>query len=334
VKIESENRSVGVSAKGSPLAVSPFPRLTVSALCLLLTASLGTAQVTLLNEFITGEPGGLSLQSGNTAIINGNPTITPASFAGLVGWWDANALSYTNATPIDNASAKWTDLSGQTNNLIQATAANRPQVLTNIINGKRAVRFDGLASPNNDKLAMTSTIAFAAHSNFTAIVVGLVTADSVLIGCVAASGVQIRRTVSVEKMIVADQSNSHFSDLFATAHGTAQMMTVRRTGDNITIRENKTDRSNGAFASTGAISYDTVGTTDSGGTAVPLTGDIGEIMIYNTYLSDADCDSLYDSYLQSKWGLGSVSLYALLNNNTGETLLNNASGATLLNNAP
>ncbi len=232
-------------------------------------------------------------------------SLSPLTYTNLSAWWDAANLSYSDATPIDNGSNKFTDRSGNANHLIQATSANQPQLKTSIINGKNIVRFDGSASPNNDKLAFTSAISFAAHADFTIIIVGLVTADSEILGYTAATnGIQVRRYwIAVEKMLVADQSSSHQSDLFSTAHGSVHMMTVRRTSDNITIRENKTDRSNGAFASAGIVHYDTMGTTDSGGTVVPLKGDIGEVLIYAAYRTDGECDNLYDNYLKPKWGL-------------------------------
>jgi hypothetical protein len=232
--------------------------------------------------------------------------VTPATYTNLSAWWDAANLAYADATPIDNASAKWTDRSSNNNHLIQATAANRPQLKTSIINGKNIVRFDGSSAPNNDKLAFTSAISIATNGDFTIIIVGLVTAESIIVGYTASTlSIQVRRYyISLEKIFVADSAvNSHQSSLFSTAHGSVHAMIVRRTGNNITIRENKTDRSNGSFASSAAFPMDTIGTTDSGGTVVPLKGDIGEIIIYSAYRSDAECDNLYDNFLKTKWGL-------------------------------
>ena len=48
--------------------------------------------------------------------------------------------------------ALWQDQSGRGFDVSQATAVNQPTYRTNLRNGKHGVRFDGLVSPNNDRL--------------------------------------------------------------------------------------------------------------------------------------------------------------------------------------
>jgi hypothetical protein len=55
-------------------------------------------------------------------------------------------LADTNPVPT------WSDQSGANNHAIQGTAVNQPAFRTNILNGQPVVRFDGVASPNNDYL--------------------------------------------------------------------------------------------------------------------------------------------------------------------------------------
>ncbi len=63
-------------------------------------------------------------------------------------WLRASDLNLADTNPV----ATWTDQSGYGNNATQGTAANRPAFRTNILNGQPVIRFDGVASPNNDYL--------------------------------------------------------------------------------------------------------------------------------------------------------------------------------------
>src|SRR4029077_12946446 len=131
---------------------------------------------------------------------------------------------------------------------------------------------------------------------------------------------------SAEVMSLFDGSTTLTSSTLSTPHNIAHAMIWRRNGIALTLRENKIDRSGGAPTSGLTLTMDRVGIANS--FFAPLAGDIGEIITYNQFRNDAECDNLFDHYLQPKWGIGTVSSFALLNNNTGTMLLNNADGAT------
>ncbi len=57
----------------------------------------------------------------------------------MVYWFDANQLGLSNGNPV----ATWTDMSGNGNNITQATGSLQPTFLTGQLNGKPAVSFDG-----------------------------------------------------------------------------------------------------------------------------------------------------------------------------------------------
>jgi hypothetical protein len=221
-------------------------------------------------------------------------SIDPTLYANLAGWWDANFLGYADATPIDNASAKWTDRSSNANHMFQATAANQPKLKTSIINSKKVVRFDSLAAPNNDILSLTSAITLS--GNFTVIAVGLVNADSILFSNSGANE-QFRRYTSSAEVMSLFLSATQTSSTLATAHGTAHMMSWRRSGSGIYFRVNKTDRTTGSPSNGSTFTINQMSKFDL------LSGDIGEVIIYSAYRSDAECDNLYDAYLKPKWGL-------------------------------
>src|SRR5262249_3876940 len=62
-----------------------------------------------------------------------------APLGDLLVWLKADSRGWTNGTPV----SVWPDLSDARNDAAQATAAGRPLVVTNDMNGKPALRFDG-----------------------------------------------------------------------------------------------------------------------------------------------------------------------------------------------
>lgn len=97
---------------------------------------------------------------------------TPAVWAGtakLAAWFDASTSPITASS---GAVAQWNDLSGNANHLTQSTAGQKPTF--DPIGWKApnanlpAITFDGAASPNNDNLALTSTLAYSGATGISA----------------------------------------------------------------------------------------------------------------------------------------------------------------------
>lgn len=87
-----------------------------------------------------------------------------ASAASGVGVYDARYISgLTDGSSVSS----WTSRTGS-NNLSQATAANQPTYKTGIRGGQPVVRFDGAASPNQDRMtaSFTKSQPFSAVSVF------------------------------------------------------------------------------------------------------------------------------------------------------------------------
>jgi hypothetical protein len=84
-------------------------------------------------------------------------SFTPTSISGMVGWWDANDTTTlfdatsggSNVTTDGSPVARWEDKSGNGYHLTQATGGAQPFLKTNVLNGKRAMLFDG----SNDWMA-------------------------------------------------------------------------------------------------------------------------------------------------------------------------------------
>lgn len=84
---------------------------------------------------------------------------SPASLSGLQLWLDADDAA--SLTLVSGAVSQWGDKSGKANHATQGTAAARPTVLANILNGKPVVRFDG----SDDSLSLATAGALAITRN-------------------------------------------------------------------------------------------------------------------------------------------------------------------------
>jgi hypothetical protein len=65
-------------------------------------------------------------------------TVNPLEYSPTV-WYRATS----NVTLLDGLVSQWDDLSGNDNHMVQSTAGSRPSVVTNAVNGKNAVSFNG-----------------------------------------------------------------------------------------------------------------------------------------------------------------------------------------------
>lgn len=83
---------------------------------------------------------GLDAKGAPVATQTKAPAFTPLDVRGCVLFVKADDLAGADDSPV----SVWPDRSGLGHDLLQADAAKRPVVKTNIVNGKRVVRFDGV----------------------------------------------------------------------------------------------------------------------------------------------------------------------------------------------
>lgn len=219
-------------------------------------------------------------------------SITPASFAGLQGWWKANDLVLANNDPVSS----WADASGNTRTMLQATGANQPLFKTAIYNGLPTVRYDG----TNDTLALASTVALAGA--FTLLLVGAVTLTNSLAFGTFNAGKQARlKRGGIDDMNLFDGSSELTSGGGWTFPvGDLKLFIWKRTAaTNVSFGQDVDIRLNLALA--GAFTFEVLG----GGAAstIPYGGDISEACFYNAEVSNTDIITLYNSYFKPKWGL-------------------------------
>src|SRR3954469_9648135 len=87
----------------------------------------------------------------------------PSDLSGLVAWYKADGSVYnTGTTQATNGQtvATWVDSSPSAKNVVQASAGNKPTFVTNQVNGKAVLLFDGV----DDELAASGfSNNFARH---------------------------------------------------------------------------------------------------------------------------------------------------------------------------
>lgn len=251
--------------------------------------------------------------------------------ASLQLWLDASDAStlYDSTSggalvAADEAVARWEDKSGNARHATQSTSGNRPLRKTNVQSGKDVLRFDG----SNDFLQSTDFLDLTAGQAMT------------IIAAIKRSATDAPHAI-VSKYAKSNASDSTTADGWAfnfTDTNKTQFFGGTNEGVATSIRVTDGTVSASAFTvlsakvSAGAISgatlYRNSSTIPSSATSssaetmentsfsvlvgalmyslnIPvwyLDGDIAEILIYNSALSDAD-RSAVEAYLMSKWGI-------------------------------
>lgn len=218
----------------------------------------------------------------------------PKKLANLGSWWKADSLALNDGDAIST----WTD-SNLSNNATGVTTT-RPLYKANIFGTKPVVRFDG----TDDILTLTSTLTLDLTSKFTMFVClnPTAAAGSILLGqnFGGANGWSFHGVTAGS--IVATLHNSSAqdfqSDNFSTTPGNAYMA-VARYNTTVTFRENKTSRGDRGIS---ASNFDfTLMGRFAVVTALFFNGDVAEIIIYNGFKTDAECDAMYDLYMKRKY---------------------------------
>ena len=235
-------------------------------------------------------------------------TFNPSRISGLQLWLDAtkglfDATSGGNPVTTDGATiARWEDQSSSGYNVLQATLANRPILKTGIKNNKNVVRFDG----TNDAL-ISASISSDNLPKLTAFFV-----VSAAGGGGGNAGRFIERgTGSFNVFMFSGTGPSMICGGGQLTAGSVSLSTfnlissrwVGGAGSGTTIiRTNKSLAGTGFTSSTPNVANTTYQIGNRTALDRTFNGDVGEIIIYNESLTDAQIDQV-ESYLYSKWGL-------------------------------
>jgi hypothetical protein len=267
------------------------------------------------------------------------PPLNPSTITGLQLWLDASdASTLYDATTggslvaADGGVARWEDKSGNDRHATQGTAGARPLRKTSIQGGLDVMRFDG----TDDLLAVSgsaSSMKFLHSSNstvFLALKVGTVSDPNTfysILGTNALSSANVGFCIFFD-----DRATFSLFDRFRIffSEGTAGEFPINDVGTDNEFPPNTfslfsaviqpsngtaADRAfryrNGSLLSQSNTSTATPSTADAtndvqiganGGSGALLNGDICEILIYDTALSDTDREAV-ENYLLAKWGI-------------------------------
>lgn len=218
----------------------------------------------------------------------GNQGVTPNSFPGLLRWYRADDFVGVDGNSVGggaNNLGPWVDRTGSGDNA--AIAASGPLYKTNIVGTMPVIRFT------------TQFLNFApgAVLNFTFIAAvkpaPAATDQMVMQGAVP----QMRMSFGGDKVrLFYDGTGGGQAGNAWGAPDNFNTFTLRRTGTTVSFRENKTARGSFVYGAGANVTFNQIGSSSLGGGI-----DLGELLIYNQLLSDADVDALYDQYLKPRW---------------------------------
>jgi hypothetical protein len=211
-----------------------------------------------------------------------NAQLLPNDIAGLKLWLRADADAGTAGDSV----AQWTDQSGQANHLTQSTLGARPQLVPSPT-GLPVLRFDGV----NDGFLFTTRIST------------IRTVFWVLRETPGAAGDSYRS-------LLGDSSSYHFiggaqrqiwDAGYASSYIRNGQTRVNGTVVNGTTTNKPTSLSVVSLVTTGAVQANLF-TQDQGIAARGWLGDIAEVLIYDTALSDTDRQAI-EQYLATRHGI-------------------------------
>ena len=241
---------------------------------------------------------------------------SPSDISGLQLWLDAttglfDATSGGNAVTTDgSAVARWEDQSGNGRHVTQSTSNNRPVLKTAIQNSKNIVRFDG----SNDVLTRSSFLFSQPSSSvFIAMSSNCATDRRLLCECSTTISNPIFGLVQSDLSVSTELSifYRYDSSVIAINHpnlGTAFDNTFRLIAitDSQTVINSYINK-----VSTGTVAYSRgptsvnnfcIGALQRSNLGSAWAGDVAEVIIYNSVLSQSDRDRVSD-YLYAKWAI-------------------------------
>lgn len=244
---------------------------------------------------------------------------TPTSITGCKLWLDASDTSSISVSGSDVT--QWNDKSGNGYNFTQGTSANRPSSGTRTINSLNVIDFDG----TNDSLttsAAKSAFNFL-HSAASTIFIVLQQDTVNNIKVIFSTGIQpyssgdigffLYSNAPADYQMGVSNASTYVSRINANFNETvARYDTIKSDPTNGTAGNRlKYSKSGAAFAGsnsdTGTVTTSnstndlTLANATNGGFA-PMNGCIGEVIIYDSVLSDTNITTV-QNYLDTKWAI-------------------------------
>lgn len=241
------------------------------------------------------------------------PTVLdPRSISGLSLWFDPSDSStlFQNSsltTPISSDGQTVSGMSDKSGNNYYATSTNGPTYKTNIVNGKSILRFNGSQWINNVSYPFPNT----AYSIFA---IGYLTTFYS-----GSGGYQRLLQAYPDGILFLGTLNSNvatFTGVGAWQGGTAAnspsynwlgswyLVEMQLSGSTLYPYVTGNAQSTKGSSSTSSFTNLNIGGANGAFSGQPWYGDIGEILVYNSYLANADRQKI-EGYLAWKWGIQS-----------------------------
>lgn len=254
---------------------------------------------------------------GPTGACGGHITFDPSTLSPWA-WFKADALPVVaDGTPV----TLWPDSSGNGRDAAQdLTRGSPPEYWQNILGAGTlpALKYGPVGSLNA-ALKLNTVFSIAGNSSFTVIAIWWNFTESVqpLFGEVFPNGnacVWASTSQNPSKGLACrtDASNDLNSPQFTTALGGDAYMTAhRRDSQTVYFREGNVSRGsiteNGSNGVSGAIRGSLLGANQSSSINVNhMNGYLAEVLLFTTFLTDAQVDAIFTRYAQPKWCLPNV----------------------------
>lgn len=246
------------------------------------------------------------------ALFQGAGSFTPKSISGLQLWLRADKGTFqdsaktTVAVSDGDVVGAWVDLSGNGNDALQSTTANKPLLKLNIVNSRPVVRFDGV----NDIL-LSSSVDINNDSVTLFVVVQIISQTGVDILCemsvsaaandgfwlasgtsgAAGAGARVRGSITDVTLFIDNPFNgTSIFRIMSLVGNAASVSILYRNGSSII-----SDTVN-----FGTIGSDTIYIGARNNSLLPFNGDISEFLVYNSALSDTD-RTIVENYLNERY---------------------------------
>ncbi|HHV99794.1 MAG TPA: hypothetical protein GXX36_09530, partial [Clostridiaceae bacterium] len=225
------------------------------------------------------------------------PPIPPIPTSGLKLWLKADSPDGAIIKDINNYVNTWVDLSGYTNSSFQTNSSYRPLYVANAINGKPAIRFDGV----NDYLNITSLKGNMNQLTFFIVIKPSGLADyNQSIGAVGGWGQFLFHSAANGAIYCGTSAQSRLtapSGTMVNNEVQGYSYVYAGTGSASKLYKNSSQVASGTLTATPASwTGFIIGANNSNS----LKGDIPEIIIYDRALSDSERQSV-EIYLSSKY---------------------------------
>lgn len=254
-------------------------------------------------------------------IASSQTSFNPLSIANCKVWLDASDTSTISLS--GSEVTQWTDKTANGYTFTQGTSANRPLSGTRTQNGRNVIDFDG----TNDKLVATSSGSTwnflhngTEHTILVAFLQDVDSNNGFFLGTSAANFVNrgashgVLAGDRIFSQVATGSGSIRAVDADVTSFGDMQVFTYvsfTMKPSNATASERvafryKNGAANKPNAATGAVSTSdatfalSIGSNSTD--TFPLNGVLGEILIYDVALSDAN-RGLLETYLATKWNI-------------------------------